>query len=79
LVFFFLNYLFFPFFSFFLFFEIFLGLKITSCNFNYDLVRKAICSSYFINAAKIKNIGDYNNLRTGMPCKSKKNFLQIYK
>ena len=46
-----------------------LGFKIVSCDYNYDVVRKAICSSYFINAAKIKSIGDYTNLRTGMPCK----------
>jgi pre-mRNA-splicing factor ATP-dependent RNA helicase DHX38/PRP16 len=35
----------------------------------YDLVRKAICSGYFVNAAKIKGIGEYINLRNGMPCK----------
>jgi len=35
----------------------------------YDLVRKAIVSAYFTNAAKIKGIGDYINLRTGIPCK----------
>jgi len=35
----------------------------------YDLVRKAIVSGYFTNAAKIKGIGDYINLRTGIPCK----------
>lgn len=40
-----------------------------SCNYNYDVVRKAITSAYFINACKIKNIGDYYNLRTGLPCK----------
>jgi len=46
-----------------------LGIKMTSCNYQYDIVRKAICSAYFSNAAKIKGIGDYINLRTGMPCK----------
>jgi pre-mRNA-splicing factor ATP-dependent RNA helicase DHX38/PRP16 len=46
-----------------------LGFKITSCDYNYDLVRKAICSGYFINASKVKGMGDYVNLRTGMPCK----------
>jgi pre-mRNA-splicing factor ATP-dependent RNA helicase DHX38/PRP16 len=35
----------------------------------YDLVRKAIVSGYFTNASKIKGIGDYINLRTGIPCK----------
>ena len=46
-----------------------LGLKLQTCDQNYDTVRKAICSAYFSNAAKIKGVGDYINLRTGMPCK----------
>lgn len=44
-------------------------MKLTTCNHNYDLVRKSICSGYFSNAAKIKSIGEYVNLRTGIPCK----------
>jgi pre-mRNA-splicing factor ATP-dependent RNA helicase DHX38/PRP16 len=39
--------------------------ELISCNQNLDQVRKAICSGYFTNAAKIKGIGDYVNLRTG--------------
>ncbi|KAI9292945.1 P-loop containing nucleoside triphosphate hydrolase protein [Neoconidiobolus thromboides FSU 785] len=35
---------------------------------NTDLVRRAICSAYFHHAAKLKGIGEYYNLRTGMPC-----------
>lgn len=31
-------------------------------------VRKAICSAYFHQAAKMKGIGEYANCRTGMPC-----------
>ena len=31
-------------------------------------VRKAICSSYFINACKLKNIGEYINLRKNISC-----------
>ena len=46
-----------------------LGFKVTSCEYNYDIVRKAICSGYFINASKVKGIGDYVNMRTGVPCK----------
>jgi len=46
-----------------------LGLKMSTCTYQYDIVRKAICSAYFQNAAKIKGVGDYINLRTGMPCK----------
>ena len=34
-----------------------LGFKVTTCEYNYDLVRKAVCSGYFINAAKVKGIG----------------------
>jgi pre-mRNA-splicing factor ATP-dependent RNA helicase DHX38/PRP16 len=46
------------------------GIKMLSVgNTGYDMVRKAVCSGYFTNAAKIKGIGDYINLRTGIPCK----------
>jgi len=33
----------------------------------WDVVRKALCSAYFVNAAKIKGIGEYVNLLTGIP------------
>ena len=39
-----------------------------SCGTEWDIVRKAICSAYFHQAAKLKGIGQYTNLRTGMPC-----------
>lgn len=39
-----------------------------SSGFDWDIVRKAICSSYFHNAARMKGIGEYVNLRTGIPC-----------
>jgi pre-mRNA-splicing factor ATP-dependent RNA helicase DHX38/PRP16 len=39
-----------------------------SCGTNWDVVRKAICSAYFHNSGRFKTIGEYNNLRTGMPC-----------
>jgi len=35
---------------------------------DWDVVRKAVCSSYFHNAARMKGIGEYVNLRTGIPC-----------
>jgi pre-mRNA-splicing factor ATP-dependent RNA helicase DHX38/PRP16 len=44
-------------------------IELISCNQNLDMVRKAICAGYFTNAAKIKGIGDYVNLRSGLPCK----------
>jgi pre-mRNA-splicing factor ATP-dependent RNA helicase DHX38/PRP16 len=40
----------------------------TSSGMDWDIVRKAICSSYFHNAARMKGIGEYANLRTGIPC-----------
>lgn len=40
----------------------------SSSGTDWDVVRKAICSGYFHNAAKIKGIGEYVNLRTGIPC-----------
>jgi pre-mRNA-splicing factor ATP-dependent RNA helicase DHX38/PRP16 len=39
-----------------------------SCGTGWDIVRKAICSSYFHQAARNKGIGEYVNGRTGMPC-----------
>lgn len=39
-----------------------------SCGSEWDIVRKAICSAYFHQAAKVKGIGEYVNARTGMPC-----------
>ena len=43
-------------------------IAITSSGSDWDIVRKAICSAYFHNAAKLKGIGEYNNCRSGMPC-----------
>jgi len=34
----------------------------------WEVVRKAITSGYFHNTAKMKGIGEYLNLRTGIPC-----------
>ncbi|KAL6760535.1 P-loop containing nucleoside triphosphate hydrolase protein [Haematococcus lacustris] len=42
-------------------------LPMTSCGHDWDIVRKAICSAYFQNAAKFKSIGEYVNCRSGMP------------
>lgn len=41
---------------------------INSCGTAWDIVRKCICSAYFAHAARLKGIGEYVNLRTGMPC-----------
>lgn len=43
-------------------------LEVVSCGTDWDIVRKCICSAYFYQAARLKGIGEYVNLRTGMPC-----------
>lgn len=43
-------------------------LKVESVGPDTDIVRKAICSAYFHNAARMKGIGEYQNCRSGMPC-----------
>jgi len=45
-----------------------LGLEERSSGTEWDGVRKVICSGYFNNAARMKGIGEYLNLRTGIPC-----------
>ena len=45
-----------------------LKIQIKSSGTDWDSVRKCICSGYFHNAAKMKGIGEYVNLRTGIPC-----------
>ncbi|KAF3938543.1 hypothetical protein ABW19_dt0208119 [Dactylella cylindrospora] len=41
-------------------------LEITSCGTDWDVARKCICSGYFAQAAKVKGIGEYINLRTSV-------------
>jgi pre-mRNA-splicing factor ATP-dependent RNA helicase DHX38/PRP16 len=45
-----------------------LKIQISSSGTDWEVVRKCICSGYFHNAAKMKGIGEYVNLRTGIPC-----------
>lgn len=45
-----------------------LKLPIASCGSEWDIVRKCICSAYFHQAARLKGIGEYVHLRTGVPC-----------
>jgi len=40
---------------------------VVSCGRDWDVVREAICAGYFHNAAKLRGIGEYVNLRTKMP------------
>jgi len=39
-----------------------------TCGTEWDVVRKCICSAYFHQSARLRGIGEYVNLRTGMPC-----------
>lgn len=43
-------------------------LDLKSCGTDWDVVRKCICAAYFYQAARQKGLGEYVNLRTGMPC-----------
>ncbi|XP_067934031.1 pre-mRNA-splicing factor ATP-dependent RNA helicase PRP16-like [Watersipora subatra] len=43
-------------------------MELISCGMEWDIVRKCICSSYFHQAARLKGLGEYVNVRTGMPC-----------
>ncbi|KAI9008391.1 P-loop containing nucleoside triphosphate hydrolase protein [Gaertneriomyces semiglobifer] len=43
-------------------------MTLSSCGSNWDIVRKCICSAYFHQSARLKGIGEYVNMRNGMPC-----------
>lgn len=43
-------------------------MNLASCGSDWDVIRKCICAAYFHQAAKLKGIGEYVNVRTGMPC-----------
>lgn len=45
-----------------------LKIPLTSSWPDTDIVRKAICSAYFHNSARLKGVGEYINCRNGMPC-----------
>ncbi|KAE8806792.1 Pre-mRNA-splicing factor ATP-dependent RNA helicase PRP16 [Hordeum vulgare] len=45
-----------------------LKIPLTSCHMEWDVVRKAICSAYFQNSARLKGVGEYINCRNGVPC-----------
>ena len=38
-----------------------------SCGGSWDAVRRSICSAYFYNSSKIKGIGEYINMLSGIP------------
>ncbi|KAG4306217.1 hypothetical protein PORY_000205 [Pneumocystis oryctolagi] len=43
-------------------------MKYVSCGSDWDVIRKCICSGYFHHAARVKGIGEYIHIRSGMPC-----------
>ncbi|KAG4301955.1 hypothetical protein PCK1_001931 [Pneumocystis canis] len=43
-------------------------MKYVSCGSDWDVIRKCICSGYFHHAARVKGIGEYVHIRSGMPC-----------
>ncbi|OAF68975.1 Pre-mRNA-splicing factor ATP-dependent RNA helicase PRP16 [Intoshia linei] len=44
------------------------GVEIETCKNDWDVVRKSICSTYFHHGARLKGLGEYINLRTGIIC-----------
>ncbi|KAM7276181.1 hypothetical protein ACFE04_018047 [Oxalis oulophora] len=45
-----------------------LKISVTTCAYDWDVVRKAVCAAYFHNSAKLKSNREYVNCRSGMPC-----------
>jgi pre-mRNA-splicing factor ATP-dependent RNA helicase DHX38/PRP16 len=41
-------------------------MQMVSCGTDWDIIRKCICSGYYYQAAKVKGIGEYVNLRTSV-------------
>ena len=41
-------------------------MALVSCGTDWDVIRKCICSGYYHQAAKVKGIGEYVNLRTSV-------------
>ncbi|PPQ70888.1 hypothetical protein CVT24_000556 [Panaeolus cyanescens] len=42
-------------------------MKVISCGTDFDTVRKAITAGYFHQAARVKGIGEFVNIRSGLP------------
>lgn len=41
-------------------------MALSSCGTDWDVIRKCICSGYYHQAAKVKGVGEYVNLRTSV-------------
>lgn len=44
-------------------------MTLCSSGTDWDVVRRCLCSAFFHQAARIKGLAEYVNLRTGMPCR----------
>ncbi|VDP79499.1 unnamed protein product [Echinostoma caproni] len=44
------------------------NMNLRSIGSDWDVVRECLCCTFFHQAARIKGLGEYVNLRTGMPC-----------
>ncbi|CAH8547299.1 unnamed protein product [Heterobilharzia americana] len=44
------------------------NMNLESIGSDWDVVRECLCATFFHQAARIKGLGEYVNLRTGMPC-----------
>ncbi|CAH8553351.1 Pre-mRNA-splicing factor ATP-dependent RNA helicase PRP16 [Schistosoma haematobium] len=44
------------------------NMNLQSIGSDWDVVRECLCATFFHQAARIKGLGEYVNLRTGMPC-----------
>nr|CAH8854162.1 unnamed protein product [Trichobilharzia regenti] len=44
------------------------NMNLRSIGSDWDVVRECLCATFFHQAARIKGLGEYVNLRTGMPC-----------
>jgi len=40
----------------------------STCGTDWDIVRRAVCSAYLTQAAKMRGLGEYVNMRTGVQC-----------
>ncbi|KAJ2697833.1 hypothetical protein FB645_005815 [Coemansia sp. IMI 203386] len=45
-----------------------LGGNLPSAGADWDIVRRCVCTAYFHQAARTKSLGEYTDLRSGMPC-----------
>eukprot|EP00762_Andalucia_godoyi_P003057 ANDGO_04155.mRNA.1 putative pre-mRNA-splicing factor ATP-dependent RNA helicase mog-1 len=41
---------------------------ISSCGMEWDILRKCVCAGYFHHAARMKGVGEYVNIVSGLPC-----------